>query len=74
MGTKVRVLCAITIDGASYRPDHVVDFPAALARALAADGSVDTNKDAVAYCINDLGAAVTLHAAPAGMTTERTAL
>ena len=49
MGTKVRVLCAVIIDGVKYQPDQVADLPAAIAKQFAADGQVDPNKDAVAY-------------------------
>lgn len=65
MGTKVRVLCQITVAGVGYKPDQVVDLPSAVAKSLAAEGQVDPHKEAVAYCIRDLGAEVIVHADPA---------
>ena len=64
MGTKVRVLAAIVVDGVTYQPDQVVDLPAGVAKALAADGQVDPNKDAVAYATKELGAEVIVHVEP----------
>lgn len=49
---RVRILCAIPVDGKSYKPNQVVDFPAELAKALKGDGAVDDSKEAVAYCID----------------------
>lgn len=64
MGTKVRVLCAIKVDGVPYQPDQVVDLPPGVAKAFAAEGQVDAHKEAVAYCIKELGAEVVLHVDP----------
>lgn len=64
MGTKVRILVAGLIAGVMYKPDQVVELPHALAKAHAADGMVDPNKEAVAYCVNELGAAVIVHQTP----------
>lgn len=65
MGTKVRILVAVTLDGVTYRPDQVVDMPAGAAKALAAEGQVDPHRDAVAYCIRELKAEVITHVDPA---------
>lgn len=65
MGTKARVLIATTVDGESYVPNDVVDFPAALAKTLKAAAQVDTDKAAVAYCLDELGAKVKTHPVPA---------
>lgn len=65
MGTKVRVLCLITVAGIGYKPDQVVDLPSAVAKSLAAEGQVDPHKEAVAYCIRELGAEVIVHVDPA---------
>lgn len=64
MGTKVRVLCLITVAGIGYKPDQVVDLPSAVAKSLAAEGQVDPHKEAVAYCIRELGAEVIVHVDP----------
>lgn len=61
MGTKVRILAVVMLDGITYHPNQVVDFPPAVAKALAADGQVDPNKNAVAYCVEQLGAEVVVH-------------
>ena len=63
MGTKVRILAACRVGGVAYSPNQVVDFPAVVAKALAADGQVDAHKEAVAYCVNKLGAEVITHQA-----------
>lgn len=65
MGTKVRVLCMINVDGVEYKPDQVVDLPAGIAKSLAAEGQVDPHKEAVAYCVKELGAEVVMHVDPA---------
>lgn len=65
MGTKVRILAALTLDGVPYQPNQVVDMPSAAAKSFQADGQVDANKDAIAYCLNELGATVIVHASPA---------
>lgn len=62
MGTKVRILAVVPLDGITYTPDQVVDLPPAVAKALAAAGHVDPHKEAVAYCVNTLGAKVLVHA------------
>lgn len=64
MGTKVRILVALSIGGVMFKPDQVVDLPAALAKQHAAAGEVDTHKEAVAYCINELGSEVIVYEAP----------
>jgi ABC-type nitrate/sulfonate/bicarbonate transport system substrate-binding protein len=73
MGTKVRILAALQLDGVSYQPNQVVDMPPAAAKAFTADGQVDANKDAVNYCIKELGAEVIVHGAveePAAAPSE----
>lgn len=64
MGTKVRVLAALTLDGITYQPDQVIDLPAVVAKAFADLGQVDPHKDAVAYCVKELGREVIVHTAP----------
>lgn len=61
---KVRILSVVHLDGEKYQPNQVVDLPAAIAKSFAEQGQVDTHKDAVAYCINELGAEVVVHPAP----------
>lgn len=65
MGTKARILMSTRIDDIDYQPNQVVDFPAAMARALAKEGVVDANADAVGFCIDQLGAVVVQHQSPA---------
>lgn len=67
MGTKVRVLCTIRVDGVEYHPNQVVDLPPAVAKSFAAEGQVDPHKDAIAYCVRELGAEVIVHADPAAV-------
>lgn len=69
MGTKVRILVACAIGGMSFKPDQVVDLPATLAKQHAAAGEVDPNKEAVAYCVNELKAEVIAYEAP--LTAEQ---
>lgn len=61
MGTKVRILTDVKIDGVSYQANQVVDLPAATAKAQQAAGAVDAHKEAVAYCVNELGAVAVIH-------------
>lgn len=61
MGTKVRVLVQTKVDGQTYEPNAVVDFPVAVAKSLEKAGSVDSSDEAVAYCVNELGVAVVVH-------------
>lgn len=65
MGTKVRVLSDIQIEGVSYKPNQVVDLPANLAKQQASAGTVDPTAEAVDYCLAELKAEVIVHA-PAG--------
>ena len=51
MGTKVRVLSDISIDGVEYKPNQVVDLPTAVAKQQVATGNVDASPEAVDYCI-----------------------
>ena len=64
MGTKVRVLTALLIGTVGYQANQVVDLDPALAKSLAKDGQVDPSKEAVAYCINELGEKVIVHQQP----------
>lgn len=61
MGTKARILLSLQLDGRDYQPNQIVDFPPALAKALRTEGMIDTSKEAVAYCVDELGAEVLLH-------------
>lgn len=65
MGTKVRVLSDISIDGVEYKPNQVVDLPTAVAKQQVATGNVDASPEAVDYCIAELKAEVIIHK-PAG--------
>ncbi len=61
---KVRILVDQQIAGAPYRCNDVVDLPAEIAKPLLDQGSVDDNKAAVSYCVNELGATVIAHQSP----------
>lgn len=62
---KVRILANTVIDGIQYLPNQVVDIPAALVKSFKQSGVVDDTREAVAYCIDELGAEVLKHdAAP----------
>lgn len=65
MGTQARILVAVQLDGQIYQPNQVVDLPPAVAKALRAEGNVDTSKEAIAYCLDELGATVIVHQAVA---------
>lgn len=65
MGTKVRILSDIKVQGVDYKPNQVVDLPADIAKQLAASGSADASKEAVAYCVDDLKSEVVVHQKPA---------
>ena len=45
---KARVLLAITVNGAAYRPDQIIEADERTINALV--GQVDPHPDAVAYC------------------------
>ena len=70
MGTKVRILTDVNIDGVSYKANQVVDLPAATAKAQQESGAVDAHKEAVSYCVNELGAQVVIHQLPVAAETE----
>lgn len=58
---KARILADVVIDGLQYRVNQVVDMPADAAKAMAKEGQIDTDKAAVAYCVDELGAVVINH-------------
>jgi hypothetical protein len=49
------------VDGLDYKGNQVVDFPNELADKLVAGGAADNNKNAVQYCIDELGAKPIVH-------------
>lgn len=61
---KIRLLVDQVIDGTAYRCNDVVELPAELAKPLIETGSADDNKEAVAYCLNELEKIILVHAAP----------
>jgi hypothetical protein len=63
MPKQARILSAVELDGQTYLPNQVVEFSDKTAKALCADGQVDTDPASVAYCINDLGAVAMKHTA-----------
>ncbi len=74
MAQKVRVLVAALIAGIAMRPDDVANLPNALAKSFAADGAVDTNKDAVAYALSINGNTVIDVVAALASDEQRAAL
>ncbi len=65
MGTKVRILSDVKVQGVDYKPNQVVDLPANIAKQLAASGSADASNEAVAYCVDELKSEVVVHQKPA---------
>ena len=61
--TTVRVLVDLYIEGRVYRPNDVVNLDDAVAAALQADGQVDSDASALAYCTAELGAEAQTHTA-----------
>lgn len=61
MGTKVRMLSDQPVDGITYKTNQVVDFPTGTAKSLKMQGVADDTPEAVAYCVNELGAEVVVH-------------
>jgi hypothetical protein len=49
-----------------YQPNAVVVFPADVRDALLATGAIDDHPEAVAYCVDELGAEVRTHETEAG--------
>ena len=70
MGTQARILVAVQLDGQIYQPNQVVDLPPAVAKALRTEGDIDTSKEAVAYCVDELGATVIVHQAAADVPVD----
>lgn len=62
MPKQLRILADTVVDGVTYKPNQVVELDDKVAKSIEASGAADSNKDAVAYCINDLGAQVINHA------------
>ena len=65
MAKQARVLSVIIIDGITYSPNQVVVLADDLAKQFEKEGSIDSGKAAIAYCINDLGATPIVHQDPA---------
>ena len=61
MAKTCRVLVTLYLEGQTYEPNSVIELADKQAKALEKDGAVDTSREAVLYCTNDLGAAVTRH-------------
>lgn len=56
-----RVLVDFPLEGLQYKCDQVVKLPYDVAKALQANGIVDTHKDAVAYALSENGNKVLTH-------------
>lgn len=69
MAKTCRVLVTLYLEGQTYEPNSVIELSDKQAKALEKEGSVDTTREAVLYCTNDLGAAVTRHE-PAEVTVD----
>lgn len=73
MGTKARVLVDTKVQGVDYKPNQLVEFPDDVAKSLAKEGIVDTNKAAIAYCVDELKSEVVVHQKPESAAAEQTA-
>ena len=73
MGTKVRILADVNVQGVDYKPNQVVDFPAGIAKQLAAAGNADASAEAVAYCTDELKSEVVVHQKPESADAEQSA-
>lgn len=62
MPTKtVRVLSRLDLEGKTYQPNNLVEIDDKRVKSLEADGTVDSDADAVAYCKDKLGVQVVKH-------------
>lgn len=58
---QARVLVDFPLEGLQYKCDQVVKLPDDVAKALQANGIIDTHKDAVAYALSENGNKVLVH-------------
>lgn len=63
--TRLRILADVTLDGARFAPDSLIDAPAELAAQLVAGGHADDHPDAVAHCLAQGAAPVAIGGAEA---------
>lgn len=63
MSKTVRVLVTFFLDGQEYQPNNVLELDDKTAKSLEKDSSVDSTPEAVAYCVEQLGAKVIKHIA-----------
>lgn len=59
---RARVLGGFTLDGIEYKPNDIIESDPRLIESLS--GSVDSDDEAVAYCINEFGAVIRQHSYP----------
>lgn len=71
MGTKARVLVDTQVQGVDYKPNQLVELPDDIAKSLAKEGIVDTNKAAIAYCVDELKVEVIVHQKPAAADAQQ---
>lgn len=62
MAKKARVIAVLHMDGNTYQPNQVIEFDDKAAKELQLQGAIDTDPDAVAYCIKELSVQVIRHA------------
>lgn len=58
---KVRVIATWSIQGLEYRPNQVVELDELLAKQGIKDGYADGSKEALRYCLDELGVEVVVH-------------
>ena len=61
MAKTCRVLVTLYLEGQTYEPNCVIELADKQAKALEKDGQIDSTREAVLYCTNDLGVIVTRH-------------
>jgi len=70
---KVRMLMEKEVDGILYKVNSVVSFVESKAKELCQLGCADAHPDAVAHCIENLGAEVVEHGAEPAKEVEAAA-
>ena len=61
MTKTCRVLVTLYLEGQTYEPNCLVELADKQAKALEKEGQIDSSREAVLYCTNDLGVTVSRH-------------
>ena len=70
MAKTCRVLVTLYLEGQTYEPNCVIELADKRAKALEKEGQIDSTREAVLYCTNDLGVAVTRHETAEALTVD----